>query len=44
MQINTSLTSSEKKFAKKILLNNYHIFAENISKEGQTLELGQTNE
>ncbi|CAG8757056.1 15616_t:CDS:1, partial [Cetraspora pellucida] len=43
MQINTSLTNSEKKIAEKILFNNYHIFAKNISEEGQTLELGQTN-
>ena len=44
MQINSSLTTPEKKLAEKILLNNYHIFAENISEEGQTLELGQTTE
>ncbi|CAG8665687.1 25355_t:CDS:2, partial [Racocetra persica] len=38
----TYYTEEEK--AKKILLNNYQIFAENISKEEQTLELGQTKE
>ena len=27
-----------------MLTNNHHLFAENISEEGQTLELGQTNE
>ncbi|CAG8833377.1 31034_t:CDS:1, partial [Racocetra persica] len=44
LTVNTSLNRQQREKVKEILLNNHQIFAENISKEGQTLELGQTKE
>ncbi|CAG8846674.1 6920_t:CDS:1, partial [Racocetra persica] len=44
LTVNTFLNGQQKEKAKEILLNNHQIFAENISEEGQTLELGQTKE
>ncbi|CAG8813297.1 16729_t:CDS:1, partial [Racocetra persica] len=44
LTINTSLNGQQREKAKEILLNNHQIFAKNISKEKQTLELEQTKE
>ena len=38
-----NLTKSEITKAKETLMNNWDIFVQNISEEGQTMELGQTN-
>ncbi|CAG8826106.1 16088_t:CDS:1, partial [Gigaspora rosea] len=38
-----NLIKSEITKAKETLMNNWDIFVQNISEEGQTMELGQTN-